>query len=289
MKHTSERELWVNVILRATEDGLADKQERKWFQLTNPDFVEVCALADLDPEAVADRAASAFERYDQAEASGTNFEITRPLSPAPRPVARYEHAGRLMTLSEWAEFTSININTIRSRLDSGRSFKEAIDPAFRPKPRRFNGRPGRKPQRHTVNGVSKTLTEWAVIYDVNHRSLAQRLRQGQTLEHALAHLSSGKRASLLHTVDGMSKTYGEWADHLGISYDAFLKRLRDGNRTVAEAVAMGGPRRRSFPRPMTSTQGVGHDLPDRFGTGGRSAARDRAEIEFSEKPEKAHS
>ncbi|TIX60321.1 MAG: hypothetical protein E5V25_25675, partial [Mesorhizobium sp.] len=234
MKHASERELWVAVILQATQDGLKDKRARAWFRPTNSDFVEVCNLAGLDPEAVADRAVDAFNRSDKAEASGVRFEIARPQAPAPRQIIRHDHAGQSLTITEWSRLTGVREGTIRDRLKTGRPFSEAIDPKFRPKPRCFNGRPGRKPKLHTVNGVSKTLSEWCSEFDISYHSLVQRLKRGMTLEHALAHSHGSKRHNLLHTVDGVSKTYGQWADHLGISYDAFLKRLRDGGRTVAE-------------------------------------------------------
>ncbi|KRB31719.1 hypothetical protein [Mesorhizobium sp. Root172] len=278
MKHASERELWVAVILQATQDGLHDQQSRAWFQPINSDFVEVCNLAGLEPEAVAERAADAFHRADKAHASGARFEINRGLAaPARQPAARYEHDGKSLTLPEWSHLTGIKAGTIRDRMNNGRSFAEAIDPKFVRKPRCFNGRPIRKPKLYTVNGVSKSLSEWATEYSVSFHSLSQRLKRGMTLEHALAHSKQGNGKNLLHTVDGVSKTYGQWADHLGISYDAFLKRLRDGKgRTVAEAVAMGGPKGRGAVANLVSGEG----------TGGGSVAQERAEIEFSANPEK---
>lgn len=277
MKHASERELWVAVVLQATEDGLKDKQARAWFQPANTDFVDVCNLAGLDPDDVAERAADAFSRSDEAQASGHKFKITKPEAPTPRQAARYEHNGKSLTVPEWSKLTGISANKIRDRLHFGYSIAEAINPNFKRKKRSiYNGRP---PRLHTVNGVSKTLTEWCAIYNVSYHSLTQRLKRGQTLEHALARIKSGKRASLLHTVDGMSKTYGEWADHLGISYDAFLKRLKDGNRTVAEAVAMGGPKRTT----PSHDGGVVPILASGLGTGAGSTAQEIPEITFSEK------
>lgn len=285
MKHASERELWVAVILQATEDGLKDKRSRAWFQPANADFIDVCNLAGFDPDDVAERAADAFSRSDKAEASGHKFKIVKPAAPTPRQATRYEHDGKALTLSEWSRLTGINADTIRDRLNRGYTVTDAINPGFKRKPpnrRAFNGRPGRKPKLHTINGVSKTLAGWSDTYGISYHSLAQRMKRGMTLEHALAHSKSGKRASLLHTVDGVSKTYGEWADHLGISYEAFLKRLKDGNgRTVAQAVAMGGPRRRATP----ATPGVVADFPPVEGTGGGSTAQEIPEITFSEKAE----
>lgn len=282
MKHASERELWVAVILQATEDGLKDKQARAWFQSANTDFVDVCNLAGLDPDDVAERAASAFRRSDAAQAAGLKFEIAKPDAPAPRHATRYEHDGKALTVPEWSHLTGISANRIRDRLRFGYSIAEAINPRFKRKKRRiFNG--GRQPKLHTVNGVSKTLTEWCAAYDVSYHSLTQRLKRGQTLEHALARIKSGKRASLLHTVDGVSKTYGEWADHLGISYDAFLKRLKDGNgRTVAQAVAMGGPRRRTTP---SHDRGVVANFGRGEGTGAGSFPQEIPNIAFSQEAE----
>ncbi|RVC62809.1 MAG: hypothetical protein EOS81_07110 [Mesorhizobium sp.] len=284
MKHASERELWVAVILQATEDGLKDKRARAWFQPANADFVDVCSLAGLDPDNVAERAANAFRRSDNAEAIGHKFEIAKPEAAAPRQATRYEHDGKSLTVREWSKLSGVKESNIRDRLRFGYSIAEATNPNFRRKKRSvFNDRPGRKPKLHTINGISKTLSEWCNAYDISYHSLAQRMKRGMTLEHALAHSKSGKRASLLHTVDGVSKTYGEWADHLGISYDAFLKRLKDGNgRTVAQAVAMGGPRRRKTPG---HDRGVVADFAIASGTAGGSFPQEIPEITFSEKAE----
>ncbi|RWD50565.1 MAG: hypothetical protein EOS25_06435 [Mesorhizobium sp.] len=139
MKHASERELWVAVILQATQDGLHDKQARDWF-LPSRDFIQVCNLAGLDPEAVAERAADAFRRYDQAEADGVKFEIAvrapgRRRGVATRPAVQYEHDGKSLPLSEWSRLTGIKAETIRTRMSFGRSFAEAIDPNYKRKPK----------------------------------------------------------------------------------------------------------------------------------------------------------
>lgn len=69
--HDPERYLWMCVILRALEDatlpdsaslpgmspsarrvGAAVREARAWFNPRNPDFVEVCGLAEVDVDAV---------------------------------------------------------------------------------------------------------------------------------------------------------------------------------------------------------------------------------------------
>ena len=59
--HCPERALWLAVIERAISDALVTRYgfntpepqaqaARAWFSLLNPDFCEVCRLADVNPE-----------------------------------------------------------------------------------------------------------------------------------------------------------------------------------------------------------------------------------------------
>ncbi|MET3578212.1 hypothetical protein ABID19_001229 [Mesorhizobium robiniae] len=276
--------LWVNVILLAAQDALKDKQERKWFRLSNADFIEVCSLAGLDPEAVRDRATDAFHRYDEAEAAGVKFKAGSKIRGcATKPAIKYLHDGKSLTVSEWSRLIGIKDRTIRARLRAGYSIAETLDPASKPKSRTFNRAhvrkprrfilPGRQPNLHSINGVSKSLAQWAKEYGVSYAVLTRRLRLGATLQHAL---NPPQSRAKVHTINGVGKTYAEWAKHIGISIGTLHQRMSHG-RTLAEAVAMGGPR---------GNRGVVDNFPRASGTGGGSVAQDRAQIEFSANPEK---
>ncbi|WP_187970059.1 hypothetical protein [Aquibium microcysteis] len=123
-----ERVLWVNVVLRAILDGTADqtdsrtdrdrREARAWFRLNNPDFVEVCNLAGLDPAATLKKARSVFERHDQAKAEGVPFKLASPAKPAKAPIAPtiYSAHGLTMRLSEWSRHLDIAPGTLVGRL-----------------------------------------------------------------------------------------------------------------------------------------------------------------------------
>ncbi|RWB08996.1 MAG: hypothetical protein EOQ39_03605 [Mesorhizobium sp.] len=270
---TAATKLWVNVVLQATQDALKDKRERAWFRLSNPDFIEVCSLADLDPEAVIDRAANAFRRSDGAETDGV-MPGSKLKGRASKPAAKYQHDGKSLTIAEWSRLTGIKNSTIRTRLKVGCSIADALDVTRR------------KATLHSVNGVSKPLSEWASEHGLTYHALARRLKLGMPLHHALCRGDQRGRKAVLHTINGTSKTHAEWAAHIGISSDALHQRIHCGH-TMAEAVALGGKHQgRKARRPKTSTPGVVSNLPIGSGTGGGSVAQERAEIEFSANPEK---
>lgn len=89
--NTDERSLWVNVILRAINDAMTGgdtnisgknsdlirQQSRTWLRPTNPDFIEVCSLAGLDPEATYEKAQAAIARYDALISIGMNADKSR--------------------------------------------------------------------------------------------------------------------------------------------------------------------------------------------------------------------
>lgn len=90
------------------------------------------------------------------------------------------------------------------------------------------------------------------------------------------------------TFDGITQPICEWALDYGIPAATIMARLHQG-MSVEKAITK--PIRT---RPGVTlddldphrNRGVGHDLPQRSGTGGGSVAQDRAEIEFSENAEK---
>ena len=89
---SGEPGMWISVVLQAIRDatvgtansGKADlnrQQARTWFRLSNPDFIEVCSLAGLDPEATFEKAQAAITRYDAAITKAKPV-VQRPKQPA---------------------------------------------------------------------------------------------------------------------------------------------------------------------------------------------------------------
>lgn len=135
-----DRVLWVNVVLQAIMDAteiknsgaanLDQRRARAWFNLSNPDFVKVCHLAHLDPEATYQKARRAIERYDLAVANGEKPSVQRDEKPEPKRIgpAPKQHVidGVSLTLAEWAAHAGITYRTLFQRMRGGRTLAEAI-------------------------------------------------------------------------------------------------------------------------------------------------------------------
>jgi hypothetical protein len=280
-----ERVLWVNVVLRAILDGTADqtdsrtdrdrREARAWFRLNNPDFVEVCNLAGLDPAATLEKARSVFERHDHAKANGEPFKLASPAKPAKAPIAPtlYSAHGLTMSLFEWSRHLDIAPDTLIGRLKIHPP-EIALSKDFKRAPRGsgLTRSPyGKKAKLYTVNGVSKTLSDWAVSSGISYRTLSVRLRKGYTMEAAIAVSRSFRKDTNLHTIDGEAKTLRQWADVAGITYDVLIARMRKG-RSLAEALAMPNGR---------WSRGAGSNLKAFEGTGAGSTAQETPDIDFS--------
>lgn len=282
MSAERERVLWINVILQAirdateatnTHNSAKERAEaRAWFRLTNPDFIEACHYAHLDPEATYEKALKAIATYDDTIARGERYRVATPAPAQPKAKAArplYTYRGESRTIADWAPILGVPQATLLSRLRSGYSIEEAFAKPFKRRRSALALR-ANKPKTaklYTVNGVSKTLTEWSHHSGIALATLRHRLRKGVAIEAAL----QGKLPThaKVHTVNGVSKTLDEWAEHLGITYGALFARMRKG-RSLAEAIA------------MTAGRGVVSNLTAFEGTGAGSAAQDRPEIDFSQ-------
>ncbi|MBX9452640.1 MAG: hypothetical protein KL801_12535 [Mesorhizobium sp.] len=285
-----DRVLWVNVVLQAIKDAmeggaatkgnareLERRRARLWFNLSNPDFIEVCHCAHLDPAATYEKAMHAIERYDAISASGEKYRVEREQPKAkPRAPKLYTVNDKSHTLAEWSTILGVDRTTLDSRLRSGYTAEEAFSPNFkrRPRvrtrpPRRYS--PGRPPKHYSFNGVSKSLAQWSQEAGLDHHTVLQRLHRGMPLEVALSLKLRGGRAKH-HTINGVSKTLEDWAKDAGITKKALVGRMAKG-RTLAEALAMPNGR---HPEPgvVFNFAGVGE-------TGARGSAQERPEITFS--------
>lgn len=128
-----------------------------------------------------------------AEQSGINYitlyhrirkrhmSLDRALNPDRLPGGkkpkRYTHAGKTLTLHQWAEHLGVRYALLRRRLASGVPAEQALT-ADRLSPRLNT-------KTHTVNGITKTLPEWAEHLGITYSALMQRLTR-YTLAEAIA-------------------------------------------------------------------------------------------------------
>lgn len=76
-----------------------------------------------------------------------------------------------------------------------------------------------------INGVSKTMSEWADEYDVNYRLVKSRIRAGWTPEKAL---SQRKQDIKTITIGEETKTINEWSKISGVNKTTIADRYNHG-------------------------------------------------------------
>lgn len=134
----AERALWVNVVLQAIRDATDTSGERHpavirsrarlWFNLRNPDFVEVCNCAQLDPEATLEKARAAFARYD-ASGSAMPRNSASPLvrtGKQNRKPKLYTVNGESKSVAEWADKIGLSHGALRTRIRLTGSIAAAV-------------------------------------------------------------------------------------------------------------------------------------------------------------------
>lgn len=79
----------------------------------------------------------------------------------------YEYDGRVMTLSQWSEYTGINYMTLMGRIKRGLPLEDVFNPHIRT---REDMRP-----RITIDGIEHTVDEWSEISGVPVKTIMGRI------------------------------------------------------------------------------------------------------------------
>jgi hypothetical protein len=152
-------ELWRAVILQAIDDATRDKPvacnaanpiadrdaARAWLTSDGADFAQVCALAELDHDAVRLFAAKQIETAADHE----------PTDGAPRRAGRrITFNGQGKTVTEWAEGLGLSVQSLRQRLHDGWTVERALTTP-----------PMNTKRKSTPRGTSKTFRESALTGD----------------------------------------------------------------------------------------------------------------------------
>lgn len=158
-----------------------------------------------------------------------------------RKAALYTHQGQTKTIAEWAEIKGISITTLRARLRTGMPLAEALTMPLNQRSHAV--------KLHTINGVSKTLQQWADDAGITYDALTQRMSKGCALAEAVATPCERRNHyGNLHSINGVSKTLKQWAEEAGVAYNTLFERIKSG-RTLAEAVNMPKGQRRKRRKP----------------------------------------
>lgn len=90
----------------------------------------------------------------------------------------------------------------------------------------------------TINGETKTLSEWVDIYNMDYSVVEGRInRYKWSIEEALE-IEKHYKNKLYYTYNGETKTLNQWGEQYGIPYDSMYNRLIKQNWTFEEAVEL---------------------------------------------------
>ena len=138
----------------------------------------------------------------------------------------YPYNDQMLTAVELQRTTEalknkLRVNTLRYRLVKlGWSVEKALNTPV-------NGEPRKAARTFTYNGVTKTITEWSRIYEVDYDLLYTRLFDlGWDFEKTVnTPKVFGTTGKVNYTHNGITKTISEWAKQFNISYATLYNRL----------------------------------------------------------------
>lgn len=189
---SGEQSLWASVIQVAIEDAkgntkgidgpsalMESKRARLWLTKPNKDFNEVCYLAGLDPVAVRERCQILFS--DESEYSIKPKKQTKRRGRQARTLT---HAGKTLSITDWAEQLGIAPQTINSRLSKGWTIERALSPNNQ---KLKKNEPKATRSKSTINhdGISLTIPGWAKRAGISTATIRRRIKCGWPIGLAL--------------------------------------------------------------------------------------------------------
>ena len=146
-----------------------------------PHQVEVGGVVAYPKEHRA-RLGVSHEFYKKCVRSGRNPWKETPQMPTPPRLLQV--GSETKTLSEWAELAGVRVDTLRARLDQSMwTPEQAVGRA--PPPRQKYAFPADRRTTFVVDGVTRTLREWATLAGAKEGTVRQRLSAGWTPRQAV--------------------------------------------------------------------------------------------------------
>lgn len=154
--------------------------------MTPAEHARLIERQELEAErtAIRERALRLVEQRRQEDRRKVENWIGKP-QPAPssrapscsKPAKRYMLNGEAKTMTELSQIADVSLKTMSRRLRSGMSVEHAANMELWERPTEL----------HTVNGVSKTLKQWADHIGISyHALLTRKRRKGFSLAEAIA-------------------------------------------------------------------------------------------------------
>lgn len=182
------QQLWCAVLLEAVHDAVhglphlarskveartadATQAARDYVLRPHRDFVTICHLAGVDPDAVRERVARLIAHP--------------PAAPTKATPITYTHDGKTHSLREWTELTGIPGHVITLRLHHGWTLADALTT-----PKGTQPRSQATPKRHaatlTFRNQTRTVRDWSRITGIGSTIIYMRLKAGWSVERTLS-------------------------------------------------------------------------------------------------------
>ena len=104
----------------------------------------------------------------------------------------------------------------------------------------------KKERELTIDGVTKTISEWCKEYNVTYGQIWYRVRSGMSYSEALTYQKPRGRIKV--EINGTIKTKLEWCEEYGVSVQLFDYRTKTRGMTPYEALTM--PKQAKPPNPL---------------------------------------
>lgn len=136
----------------------------------------------------------------------------------------FEFNGKVGTIEELAAIAGINSRTVRSRLERGKTLKEALT-------EKVSNRGRRTPsQRYIIDGKEyRNLAEVGAEVGLTSQAIRYRMnKKGMTLEEAIDTPPYYRDDTVEYTVNGVKDSIPNLCRRFGTSYPTAWQKLRDG-------------------------------------------------------------
>ncbi|MFC3322622.1 hypothetical protein [Mesorhizobium cantuariense] len=187
--------------------------------------------------------------------------------------------GITQSIDEWALDYGVTPQTIMRRLHAGASVEIAITKPMiaRPgdqlpepivaRPRTIKVVKPRAVDRHSHDGKSLTVTEWAAITGISPETMRSRIKAGHPMKDVLrkGNLPKSRRSNFkvgqprpvkLYSFKGMTRSLSHWSTQTGIQYATLLRRMKQGATIEQALTAKHGDR----PKTLHTIDGVSKTL-----------------------------
>lgn len=142
----------------------------------------------------------------------------------------YTIGGVTKTYSQWAEEIGISKSTFKQRLDHGWKPEEMFsEQRKRECVRKYTG------ETLTINGITKSQSEWADIIGISRATLWDRVEQNWSDDELLMPKGYRRKKEMvvrnntsLVEIEGISKPISEWCKLIGINKTSFRRRIDRG-------------------------------------------------------------